>query len=448
MALVTSRLQRTATLCALYVAQGIPWGFMTISIVAYLTEKGVSAKTAGDLAAVTLVPWSFKLIWGPIIDSVTFRSMGRRRAWIIGAELLMAVTLLGMLLLGDLTTELRLLGWMFFLHNVFASMQDVCTDALAVDVLPFDEQALANGLMWGSKLVGKGAGAAALAWVMDQWDFQAAVIVQFFTLIAIMLFPLLILERPGEKRLPWSEGEAGATDAEQNVRNPLLVVKDLLTGFSLPTTLLFAIYTVVKHIGSGINEIITKDLYTKKLGWTFVEMSNVAGLYAIFPTLGGALLAGVLANRFGRRSMLVVGFGGLGASAVIFALAGLYTNLWAERWFTTTYVLLTEGLVAIGSVGFLSMAMRITWTQSAATMFTSYMTLSNVGHVAGNWLAGRILEPLGYEATFLFAATASMAPLLLLLRVDPGEVDRKKDAPEEEAVNSVGAEEEQPAQSE
>ncbi len=47
------------------------------------------------------------------------------------------------------------------------------------------------------------------------------------------------------------------------------------------------------------------------------------------------------------------------------------------------------------SVGFLSMAMRISWTKSAAIVLTTYVTLSNVSQRCGNWLAGplRRLEP-------------------------------------------------------
>ena len=99
-------------LCAMYFAQGVPWGFMTIALISYLAARGVDDTAAGNLTAVVLVPWTFKLIWGPIIDTMTIRSMGRRRPWIIGAELMMAVSLLGLLMMGDLTNNLRLLGWM------------------------------------------------------------------------------------------------------------------------------------------------------------------------------------------------------------------------------------------------------------------------------------------------------------------------------------------------
>lgn len=422
------RWQRTVTLCALYVAQGVPWGFMATALISYLTEHGASDDDAGKLTGLILLPWTFKLIWAPMIDSVTIRSMGRRRAWIIGAELLMAVTLLGILGLGDLTQNITLLGWMFFLHNCFASLQDVCTDALAVDVLPASEQGTANGLMWASKLVGKGLGAAVLAYVLSNWGLQEAIFVQFVLLLGIMLFPLLMVERAGEKRFPWSAGQAVISGAEKSVRSPAIILKELLQGFSLRTTLIFAIFGMLKLIGSGVNEVVTKTLYTYKpedggLGWTAVEYSLVGGLYVIGPSILGAYGGGYLSNRFGRRPIILFGFIGYALLATVFALN---PALWEERWFTTTYLLAAEGFLAAGSVGFLSMSMRICWTKSSATMFTVYMTLSNVGHVVGNWIVGPVRAQLDYSQTFLFVAITNLLPLLLLKFVEPGEVDQHK----------------------
>ena len=135
MALVESRWQRRVTLCALYFAQGVPWGFMLITLPSYLAyHYQVGDNEIGNLKAIILIPWSFKLIWAPIMDSFTIRSMGRRRPWVIGSELMMALTLLGFIGLGDPSQELQFILYMYFLHNCFASLQDVCTDALAVDV--------------------------------------------------------------------------------------------------------------------------------------------------------------------------------------------------------------------------------------------------------------------------------------------------------------------------
>ena len=80
---------------------------------------------SGQLTAMAYLPWTFKLFWGPLIDSFTFIKMGKRRPWIIFAQCGMIITLILMSAMGDLTENIILLGWMFFLHNCFASLQDL-----------------------------------------------------------------------------------------------------------------------------------------------------------------------------------------------------------------------------------------------------------------------------------------------------------------------------------
>ena len=128
---------RAATLCGLYFAQGIPWGFVTIALVAHLNEQGVPRQETAGLIAMSLLPWTFKLVWGPIIDSFQLPAMGLRRPWILIAQLLMAATLFAASTNEALTdaSTLRFLILVFFVHNCFASLQDVATDAMAMDLL-------------------------------------------------------------------------------------------------------------------------------------------------------------------------------------------------------------------------------------------------------------------------------------------------------------------------
>ncbi|MDP6555752.1 MAG: MFS transporter [Pirellulaceae bacterium] len=425
-------------LCAMYFAQGVPWGFMTIALVSHLTARGVGDTAAGNLTAIVLVPWTFKLIWGPVIDTMTIRSMGRRRPWIIGAELMMAVSLLGLLMMGDLTENLWLLGWMFFIHNCFASLQDVATDALAVDILPRGEQGRTNGMMWGSKLIGKAMGASVMALAIARWGLSSAVIIQFIVLIIIMLFPLLMLERPGEKRFPWSRGEANFRGSDASgMRHPFDVFRDLFQAFSLATTSFFVIYGLIHTIGWGIVEVITKTLYTQQLDWTAEQVSYVSGL-AVFTEMAGAFGGGYVADRFGRRKVMVIGFMAYGLAAIIF---GCCPHLWNQRWFAAGYLLVNPGLLAIGSVGFLSMGMRISWTTASATVFTIYMTVSNVAHVMGNKAVGPLRDGLGlsYEHTFWVAGISMFVPLLLLLFVRPEQVDRMRNAELKASLDTSGS---------
>ena len=433
-------------LCAMYFAQGVPWGFMVTALLSYLTERGLGDADTAWLTGIVLLPWTFKLIWAPMVDSITIRSMGRRRPWIIGAQLMMAVSLLGILWLGDFSSQLSdkvgetvlaprfvfALGCMFFVHNCFASLQDVCTDALAVDVLPPSEQGRVNGLMWGAKLLGKAFGTVVMATVMVKgdayrpgWGIPAAVVVQFIVLIVIMMFPLFMLERPGEKRFPWSRGQAGGDGETSSFRNPQLLLKDMFNGFFLVTTSAFFIYGMFHVVGWGIVEVITKTLYTQKLGWTSLKFSNYSGI-AVITELAGALCGGYLADRWGRRKVMLLGFGAYGLLHFIF---GYFPSLWDQTWFTGGYLILNPGALAIGAVGFLSMAMKISWTRAAATMFTVYMTLSNVGHVIGNVTVGWMREDLGlsYAVSFMVAGVVSVVPLLTLIVVNPATVDAKRD---------------------
>ena len=200
MALADSRLQRIVTLCVLYFAQGVPYGFMTITLANYLSSQGLSTDRVGTLTAVALLPWTFKIIWAPLIDSFQFIGYGRRRPWIVIAQVIMAVTMIGIYIIEpylvgenmDIEKSADYLLWVFFAHNVFAVLQDVVSDALAVDILPESEQGSVNGAMWASKLIGTSGGAAILATVMNDYGIRGAVMVQIWILLAIMLVPLFL----------------------------------------------------------------------------------------------------------------------------------------------------------------------------------------------------------------------------------------------------------------
>ena len=109
-------------------------------------------------------------------------------------------------------------------------------------------------------------------------------------------------------------------------------------------------------IGWGIVEVITKTLYVKQLDWTFVEVAKVSGGLGVISELFGALVGGLLADRFGRRVVMTIGFASYGLLAILF---GAFPDLWDQRWFAASYLILNPAVHAMGAVGFLSMSMRL-----------------------------------------------------------------------------------------
>ena len=61
-------------------------------------------------------------------------------------------------------------------------------------------------------------------------------------------------------------------------------------------------------------------------------------------------------------------------------------------------------------------------------MFTIYMTVSNISHVIGNMSVGPLLDKWGfsYEEVFWTAGMTMLLPLLLLVFVQPKQVDEMK----------------------
>ena len=414
--LTESKAARVSTLCALYFAQGFPWGFMTTALVAFLAKQGLTVADTGHLIAMAILPWTFKLIWAPMIDSFNFPAMGRRRSWIIFSEIMMAVTLIALSIKGDILNDLNYLAWMFFLHNCFASLQDVCTDALAVDILHPDERGKINGYMWGSKIVGVGIGGSIMGTILVKTSLNTTVIFQTGLVLAVMILPLIFRERKGEKLLPWTKGKSMLAGDISSMRNPLSVVKNLLEGFSLKTTFMGAIFLLTASVGDGINGAILPVLFMQNLEWEPDTYSQIVGGLGTVFEVCGALLGGFLADRMGRRKIITAGYGGFAIVAIIF---GVFSIHWQNTTFASAYLVTYPFFRALGAVAIFSLFMHISWTKSAATMFTSYMAISNMSSTMGNKIAGYIKEWIPFDMTFILSGVLALVPLIFLIWINP-----------------------------
>ncbi|MEE2895584.1 MAG: MFS transporter, partial [Planctomycetota bacterium] len=85
-ALSEHRLLRLVVLCALYTAQGIPFGFRTITLATYLAGEGLDSAAIGAIGMAATIPWGFKWVWGPFVDRFGSTRFGRRRPWILAAQ--------------------------------------------------------------------------------------------------------------------------------------------------------------------------------------------------------------------------------------------------------------------------------------------------------------------------------------------------------------------------
>jgi hypothetical protein len=90
-----------ALLLLLYFLQGIPLG-LTGSLPFILTTRKVSYADQGTFSF-AFWPFSLKLLWAPIVDSIFFKRFGRRKSWLIPIQYLIGIF---MIFFSDFTKEL------------------------------------------------------------------------------------------------------------------------------------------------------------------------------------------------------------------------------------------------------------------------------------------------------------------------------------------------------
>ncbi|MCO4771206.1 MAG: MFS transporter [Deltaproteobacteria bacterium] len=424
---------RILTLCLLYLAQGLPWGFVTYTLAAWFAEQGMGTAELGAALGITSLPWSIKFLWGPVIDRWTAPSFGRRRPWILLAQGLMFVTVLGILAVPDLMGNIKVLVGLLFLHNCFAALQDVAVDALAVDLLEEKERGTANGLMYGSKYLGGGLGGAGLSKVMAASSLTWAILAQGVILAVIFLFPLFLRERPRDRTLPFgkplrvdeiddgprpdfAEGpQAPPSDTYTPLALPALL-KLLLKVFRLRSPALGAAFALVATMAAGGLGVIATVFFVQELGWGDTEYAEFAGGPALGMGLGGAIFGGWLADKIGRKPVVIGASVLLGVSYLAFAAAQPY---WDVKMVTKGFLLAEPLFMSIMAGGLFALCMDLSLPAIAATQFTAYMALSNLSSSLGQMLGGQVGEMLSYPTLFAGAGVVQILVALLIVPIRP-----------------------------
>lgn len=389
---------RYLTFSALYFAQGIPEGLLWFGIPAWMAMNGKSAAEIGGFVAILGLPWSFKILAAPLMDRLTFLSMGRRRPWILFGQLGLAASFLSMAFIADPLNNMFMIKLSGFFVGLFAVFQDIAVDGLAIDILPVDQQARANGLMWGSKTIGISASVAVGVSIINAYSFFHAIALFSLFVFLIMFIPLFFKERAGEKSLPWTKGKVSEAAASIQVHSWKGLFKSLVKVFILPVSLMMGVAAFSFSIGRGLMDTILPVLTVQELGWSDGEYSKIFAVVNLTSGILGMVAAGALIDFFGKIRMMSI-YLILLISLVVSAF--LLRNHWDNQYIFIGFIGLLYTLITFTTIAVFASAMQLCWKRISATQFTLYMAISNLGLVAGAALLGPLKSFMTWEYVVL-----------------------------------------------
>jgi PAT family beta-lactamase induction signal transducer AmpG len=298
-----------------------------------------------------------------------------------------------------------------FCVSFFGAFQDVATDGMAIDVVPAGQQSRANGLMWGSKTVGTSVSLAAGTWMIGRHGFPAAILSLAVAVCAIMAVPLLLRERPGERLLPWTRGGASPHAASLQLDSWAQILRSLVKVFFLPSSFLMGVAVFAIHVAFGLMDTLLPVFTIQGAGWTNADYARTFSIVNISAGLLGMVAAGALADFFGKKRMMTMYLFGMIVLVVTMTAA---RSWWATPLVISGFIGIYYTLYVFLEVAVFATGMALCWSRVAATQFTLYMAIANLGRAAGSGVLGPLRSALPWEYVILSIAGFAVAMLILI----------------------------------
>lgn len=386
-ALRTNRTLRYVTFFYLYVMQGIPAGFSLTAVANYLTAEGVSSSTVGTFVAAVGLPWTVQFVWGPLIDRFQGSPMGRRRPWVLLSQLMAFVASLGILLVDNPVTQLTTLAAAFFLHSVFATIQDASVDAMAISIIPESERGRVNAFMRGGFLIGIGASAAVMSYLIRQYDFHTAALTQSLALLSLMGITFFIKEKKEDALFPWSAAPAPTAERDKHEHSLNWLFRELYRGMVARQSLRLFIPILMVYTSLSMFIRAYPVHLIQKLHWKDTELSFMSGTYGTAVMIVFILAGGWVADRLGARRLLLNVMLGCGLFLLI---ANGISAYWIHPEVASSVYVLYYMLDPLVSVAAMPVLMALCRRDVEGSQFTAYMALVNLCDVAGSFLSGHL----------------------------------------------------------
>jgi PAT family beta-lactamase induction signal transducer AmpG len=380
-------------------ASGLPL-LLTITVLqAWMQDEGVDLTVIGLFALVGL-PYTVKFLWAPFLDRFTLSFLGRRKGWLLVAQLalVLATATLGL-------TNPGQNPWMVacaaFLVTFFSASQDIVIDAYRREDLEDRELGLGSSLYVNGYRIGMLLASGGGLIMADHMSFTMV----YFIMAACMLPGVITTVLTPEPETP----KGTPTNMKEAVLDPLVEY------FSRDGAVWILAFILLYKVGDTMASAMTTPFYLD-IGFSKSEIGAVVKLFGFWATIIGGLIGGVIMLRMGINRALWI-FGVLqGVSTAGFALlAKIGHNIPA-----LAGVIAFENLSGgMGTAAYVAFMASITNKKFTATQYALLSSLMGIPRVIASAPTGYFAKHMGWFSFFMACAIVAIPGMLLLLKFAP-----------------------------
>lgn len=432
---------RTATMLVLGASCGLPLLTIANVLSLWLTDANVSMTDIG-LFAYTLLPYSFKFVWAPILDQtrlpVLHRLLGKRRSWMLVAQFGILIAFIG-LCLSDPHTQLVQVALFALLLGFSGASQDISVDAWRIEIAPSEEQ----GTMLGAYQLGyrlTALATAALAPYIAQLISWRAGLIFLGCLIFLGMGATFFARRPPEQ-----DASAEVQKAEQklSLRGRAgsaigwfygAVIAPFVDFFRQHGWIGLYILAMIGtyRLPDFIMGTVARPMYRQS--FSLIEIGTMSGLIGVWVTIAGALIGGFFVFRLGIVRSLFIGLIAVILGNLTYAILAASGHDVAVFAVAIGIENLAAGFAGTALLAYMSSLTNKAFTATQYALFSSFYALPGkmLGGLSGllvDWFASHrhAFEPLlpvmatlpdkvvGFVPFFVTTALAGLLPLFLMI---------------------------------
>jgi PAT family beta-lactamase induction signal transducer AmpG len=387
-------------------ASGMPLYVLFQLVPVWLSEGGVSLVEIG-LFSLVGIPYTWKFLWAPLMDRFVPPFLGRRRGWMLITQVLLLLSI-GALGMVDPARSTWVIAWLAVAVAFFSASQDVVLDAYRREILSDEELGMGSSIHVQAYRISSlvpGSLSLILADILP-WS-SVFWITAGFMLVGVMMS--LMISEP-DTELPAAAGLRQAMIA------PL---REYLGRRGWSGLILVLSFMFLYKIGDNMATALSMPFYLE-LGFSKTDIGLVAKHAALWPSIIGGLLGGLIMLRLGiNRALWIFGVVQM-ASILGFALLA---NTGPELGLLAVVIGFEYLGVGMGTAAFTAFIAREASKTYAATQFALFTALAAVPRTLANASTGLIVEQIGWVDFFLLCTVLATPGMLLLLWVAPWKSD-------------------------